>query len=156
MPVPSFDSMQEEPVSEDLEEACNQSSEIARKNKAETTSPFFSEGDYKLGFKDGAQWQKQRDNIPVSEDLEKAASIYMEQEMEKGAWYIDDITDDFYYRPVDLCSAFKAGANWQKQQDKQWLAEEHKNIFAKGRESMKEQMDEYLKDMSNEIDLIDD
>lgn len=31
-------------------------------------------------------------------------------------------------------------ANWQREQDKQWLAENHKHIFAQGRESMREQM----------------
>ena len=48
----------EEPVSEDLEEACEQLSEDARKHKAETSSPFFSQTDYKQGVMDGAKWQK--------------------------------------------------------------------------------------------------
>ena len=50
----------EEPISEDLEEACEQLSEDARKHKAETSSPFFSQTDYKHGVMDGAQWQKKQ------------------------------------------------------------------------------------------------
>jgi hypothetical protein len=50
--------MQEEPVSEDLEEACEQLAENARKHKAETLSPFFSQTDYRQGVMDGAKWQK--------------------------------------------------------------------------------------------------
>ena len=49
----------EDPVSEDLEEACAQLSEDARKHKAETSSPFFSQTDYKQGVMDGAKWQKE-------------------------------------------------------------------------------------------------
>ena len=52
-----LDTMQEEPVSEDLEEACEQLAENARKHKAETSSPFFSQGDYKQGVIDGAKWK---------------------------------------------------------------------------------------------------
>ena len=48
----------EEPVSEDLEDACEQLSENARKHKAETSSPFFSQTDYRQGVMDGAKWQK--------------------------------------------------------------------------------------------------
>lgn len=46
-----------EPVSEDLEEACEQLAENARKHKAETSSPFFSPTDYKQGVMDGAKWK---------------------------------------------------------------------------------------------------
>lgn len=53
-----IDSLQEEPVSEDLEDACEQLAEKARMHKAETTSPFFSQTDYKQGVIDGAKWQK--------------------------------------------------------------------------------------------------
>ena len=75
MPVPSLDVQEEpveqnlsnverigkdwkeEPVSEDLEEACEQLAENARKHKAETSSPFFSQTDYIQGVMDGAKWQ---------------------------------------------------------------------------------------------------
>lgn len=49
-----------EPVSDDLEEACEQLAENARKHKAETSSPFFSQTDYKQGVMDGTKWQKQQ------------------------------------------------------------------------------------------------
>ena len=75
MPVPSLDVQEEpveqnlsnverigkdwkeEPVSEGLEEACEQLAENARKHKAETSSPFFSQTDYIQGVMDGAKWQ---------------------------------------------------------------------------------------------------
>ena len=75
MPVPSLDVQEEpveqnlsnverigkdwkeEPVSENLEEACEQLAENARKHKAETSSPFFSQTDYIQGVMDGAKWQ---------------------------------------------------------------------------------------------------
>lgn len=47
----------EEPVSEELEEACEQLAENARKHKAETSSPFFSQTDYRQGVIDGVKWQ---------------------------------------------------------------------------------------------------
>ena len=50
----------EELVSEDLEEACEQLAENARKHKAETVSPFFSQTDYRQGVIDGAQWKKEQ------------------------------------------------------------------------------------------------
>lgn len=62
----------------------------------------------------------------VSEELEQAA-------VEAFKEIVDDERNSFL-------EIFKAGATWQKEQDKQWLAEEHKHIFAKGRESMKQQM----------------
>ena len=55
-----IDSLQEEPVSEDLEKACEQLAENARKHKAETSSPFFSQTDYKQGVIDGAKWKEKR------------------------------------------------------------------------------------------------
>ena len=68
--------LQEEPVSEDFEEACNQMSKAAIKSKCEAGNPFFSDGDYKLGFKAGAKWQKQKDD-------EMLTVVYMKGE-EKG------------------------------------------------------------------------
>lgn len=64
---------------------------------------------------------------PVSEDLEEAANEYKCQQA------LED------YRP-SLYKAFKAGAKWQKEQDKETieLAEDHA-MFA-GMEKMKEQM----------------
>lgn len=53
-------SLQEEPVSEELEGACEQLTENARKHKVETSSPFFSQTDYKQGVIDGANWQKKQ------------------------------------------------------------------------------------------------
>ena len=57
-----------EPVSKELEEACEQLAENARKHKAETSSPFFSQTDYRQGVVDGAKWQKAKDES-TTEDL---------------------------------------------------------------------------------------
>lgn len=51
-----------EHVSKDLENACEQLAENARKHKAETSSPFFSQTDYRQGVMDGAKWQKEKDD----------------------------------------------------------------------------------------------
>ena len=55
-----INSLQEEPVSEELKDACEQLAENARKHKAETSSPFFSQTDYRQGVMDGAKWQKEQ------------------------------------------------------------------------------------------------
>ncbi len=49
----------QEPVSEDLEEAINVYSEKERLRKAENESRFFSPADFASGFKAGAQWQEE-------------------------------------------------------------------------------------------------
>ena len=76
----------EEPVSEDFEEACNQMSDAARISKCEAGKPFFSDGDYKLGFKDGANWQKQKDDemltVVYMDGVEKGKKMTREQMME--------------------------------------------------------------------------
>lgn len=60
----------EEPVSEELEEACEQLAENARKRKTETSSPFFSQTDYRQGVMDGAEWQKEQiEEVLLSEVL---------------------------------------------------------------------------------------
>ena len=68
---------------------------------------------------------------PVSEDLEQAINTYLATyfggEKEKQEWpFITKMVIHF--------------AEWQKEQDKQWLAEEYKHIFAQGRDSMKQQI----------------
>ena len=55
-----INSLPEESVGEDLEEACEQLAENARKHKAETSSPFFNQTDYRQGVMDGAKWQFER------------------------------------------------------------------------------------------------
>ncbi len=78
---------------------------------------------------------------PVNEDLDKAALEHANKQLREAG-----VTDENCPRELAVAQAslmvsgFKAGANWQKEQDKQWLAENHKHIFAKGRDSMKQQM----------------
>lgn len=81
-------SKQEEPVSEDLEDVCEQLAENARKHKAETSSPFFCPTDYKQGVIDGAKWQKEQmqSTIELAEDHAMLAGMNkMEQEILKQA-----------------------------------------------------------------------
>ena len=47
-------------VSEELEDACKQLAENARKHKAETLSPFFSQTDYIQGVMDGVKWAERK------------------------------------------------------------------------------------------------
>ena len=62
------DSLQEESVSDNLEEACQQLAEKARIGKAKTISPFFSQTDYTQGVKDGAKWKKEHLWKPANGD----------------------------------------------------------------------------------------
>ena len=72
----------EEPVSEDLEEACEQLAENARKRKAETSSPFFSQTDYRQGVIDGAQWKNEQmianaiDGVVIFDYYDSGDKIY--------------------------------------------------------------------------------
>lgn len=81
-------SKKEESVSEDLEEACEQLAENARKHKAETSSPFFSQTDYIQGVMDGAKWQKKKDLETIETAIHHAyyngRSEMKEQMMEKA------------------------------------------------------------------------
>ena len=109
MPVPSLDVQEEpveqnlsnverigkdwkeEPVSEDLEEACEQLAENARKHKAETSSPFFSQTDYIQGVMDGAKWQKaklMKDVTEVTVHIDAGGYPYIPQ-MELYDYYKD-------------------------------------------------------------------
>lgn len=70
---------------------------------------------------------------PVSEDLEEATNNYV-LNVRKGYPRVMDETDRY------ICNAFKAGAKWQKEQDKETieLAEDHAMLA--GMEKMREQM----------------
>lgn len=81
-------------------------------------------------------WYEMLKKEPVSEDLEEFALQYAG-----------------HHAPYDSCmqeveDAVKAGANWQKQKDLKWLADNHKQIFNNGwadgyedgRDSMEEDM----------------
>ena len=76
----------DDPVSDDFEEACNQMSDAARISKCEAGKPFFSEEDYKLGFKAGANWQKKKDDemltVVYMDGVEKGKKMTREQMME--------------------------------------------------------------------------
>ena len=121
-------------------EICPESSACAlgdRKNcvlEEELVSKFNScvqEGDKIAVNEDGTRF-----NVSQLERVAKkeSASDEFEQEWKE---YFKCRGDVATVNIKDLARHF---VNWQREQDKQWLAEEHKHIFAKGRESMKEQM----------------
>lgn len=87
---------------------------------------------------------------PVSEDMWEASKQYALRQVLAST--DAEMTEQAYlslklFSGFEIAVAHKDGANWQKEQDKQWLAEEHKHIFAKGRDSMKQQM------MANAVDV---
>ena len=84
-----IDSLQEEPVSEELEEACEQLAENARKHKAETSSPFFSQTDYKQGVMDGAQWQEEK--------YQDAVEIAKKEVIEETAEWLTKHAKKYYF-----------------------------------------------------------
>ena len=74
-------------------------------------------------------WWEMLGEDPANEDLKKEIEIYMGTNLE---WDSDALRDPIESWGIKIARHFAA---WQKEQDKQWLAENHKHIFAKGRES---------------------
>lgn len=88
-------------------------------------------------------WINDLPKEPVSEDMWEASKQYALRQVLAST--DAEMTEQAYlslklFSGFEIAVAHKDGANWQKEQDKQWLAEEHKHIFAKGRDSMKQQM----------------
>lgn len=131
--------LDKDPVSEDLEEACEQLAENARKHKAETSSPFFSPTDYKQGVIDGAAWQKQKDSI-VSEGLEEASKEWLIPQLDKsyanyGEAKMMELTHFDGYAMLD---AIEFGAKWQKEKDDEEKVLTYKHCFEDCEEHIKE------------------
>lgn len=103
--------------------------------------------------------------VSINEDLDKASKEYehkrvYEEELERYSIYLDSLDEDEvpklkepsydtqYLLNQGFIDAFKAGANWQKEKDMKWLADNHKQIFNNGwaegyevgRDSMEEDM----------------
>ena len=99
-------SLQEEPVSEDFEEALAREWQGYNDRGAATVDALednTQELAFAKGFYRGSNWQKQKDSIPVSGDLEEASLEYFKQALKDG-----DKTK---------LDAFKAGAQWQKEKE---------------------------------------
>ena len=79
-------------------------------------------------------WWEMLGEEPANEDLEKEIEIYMGTNLE---CHSDALRYPIESWGIKIARHFAA---WQKEQDKQWLAENHKHIFAKGRDSMKQQI----------------
>jgi hypothetical protein len=117
MPVPSLD-VQEEPVSEGLEAAIDTYlATYFGGEKEKQDWPFLKK--MAIHF---ANWNKQKDGISASEDLEEAANNAVialvpsfGQKYSDGS-YVSCIRDSF--KREELIKLYKAGAVWQKQKDK--------------------------------------
>ena len=106
------------PVSEDLEKAAKEW------NAKALDTPFYMTLDNKgnpngvrqdytthaESFKAGAEWQKQKDSMPVSDDLEEAAKHYLYSNILYNDVYVGNPTDK------DCIEMFKAGAEWGRNQ----------------------------------------
>jgi hypothetical protein len=99
----------EEPVSENLEEACEQLSEDARKHKAETSSPFFSQTDYKQGVIDGAKWKEEQ----FEKNRLAACDRQTEEEAEMERDFCMGIIENEHRQPT-FDDAIKYGMRLQK------------------------------------------
>lgn len=117
--IKAIEYLQEEPMSEDLEEAAK---DYGIRQGAEL-KPFAIKF-----FKAGAKWGKNQAKVEiqaqsmaivhgcpeehVSEDLDEATNNYV-LNARKGYPRVMDETDRY------ICNAFKDGAKWQAEQDKQ-------------------------------------
>lgn len=126
-----INSLPEEPVSEDLEEAAEK---YAYENwqsddyhdGADDGLPFDAIGHTEKCFKAGAQWQKNIDKESISEDLEEVSMSYAQDVIRKGEeelrnQYKERYGLDFGKAIVspnlnkEIANHFKAGSQWQKE-----------------------------------------
>ena len=92
-----IDSLPEESVSDDLEEAMKQPAEETRLVKAKNGHPFFSEEDFKLGFSNGAQWKKEQ---------MMAKAVKREVKQDAGGYPYIDATELYDYdKDIPLAKA---------------------------------------------------
>lgn len=116
-----LDLLQEELISEELEKAANEWDAKA------SFTPFYMALDDKgnpngvkqdytthaESFKAGAKWQKQKDSMLVSEDLEKASYRFACKCHPLKTEYSTSSPNR------EVIEAFKAGAKWQKEKEKE-------------------------------------
>ena len=100
-----LDSLQEEPVSEELEEASRNYVD----NEEYGDDVYFS---IKASFKAGAKWQKKRDYIPLSDDINEVARQICNKVLNCE---IDYKEDDVVLSDEEEC--VKAGIRWQMQKE---------------------------------------
>lgn len=120
MPIPSFDSMQEEPVTSDFETALAKEWKGYNDRGAATVDALednTQELAFAKGFYRGWNYHKEK---PVSEDLENAAEIILKN-IEPDAFHIvnqgcmNEREEPAWSEELVL-KAIKAGAEWQKEQ----------------------------------------
>lgn len=162
-----IDSLQEEPVSiwHDASEKPNIKEKggifvITSSNGEYIGSRYYSHNDVTITFGNYDKWAYLNDLLnlsnvqrttknwkePVSEDLEEAAKHYLYSNILYDDVYVGNPTDK------DCIEMFKAGAEWQKEQDQSTieLAEDHAMLA--GMEKMKEQMMKDAADVTVHID----
>ena len=112
-----LDTLQEQPVCEELEEAAQhdaictytmpEDGDIEKVFKVQEARVF-----HEIGFKAGANWQKQQDSLHILETCKENGDSFTSEALEEAAKeYVDDTNpaDSFY-------DAFKDGALWMREQ----------------------------------------
>jgi hypothetical protein len=113
MPVPSLD-MQEEPVSEDFGSMADKYHKEVLIGECQMNDDMAGHCrlSYYLGLKDGAKWQKKRDYIPLSDNINEVARQICNKVLNCE---IDYKEDDVVLSDEEEC--VKAGIRWQMQKE---------------------------------------
>ena len=136
-----FNSLQEEPVSNDLEEAAWQ---YYDRNKPLMPSEFDLHKELIDFFKAGVRWKEQNDSnlseVLYRDNLDEMAEEY------SSCTYLEEVLGegDIEVLKARLKNTFKAGAQWQKERDQSTieLAEDH--AYLAGQEKIIEKACEWL------------
>lgn len=115
-----IDSIQEQPISEDWEEA-------AKQHSKQTFNGILIEDNIDA-FKAGSEWQRKKD-----QEIDKLTES---PDLDEASWKYSDRDGITYGQRYAMQIDFKAGAKWQKQQMKETLQTE----YEKGRFDMREEM----------------
>jgi len=99
-----LDTMPDEPISEDLEEAVN--AYIGYAPEVDESSSTYGK---RLAFKAGAQWQKQKDSMSINKDFEEVVKSLWNEINSGHDYSVIESYNVFYGLCLDI-------ANWQKEQ----------------------------------------
>lgn len=99
-----LDSLQDEPVSEDLEEAVN--AYIGYAPEVDESSSTYGK---RQAFKAGAKWQKQKDSMSINKDFEEVVKKLWNEINSGHEYSVIESYNVFYGLCLDI-------ANWQKEQ----------------------------------------
>jgi hypothetical protein len=148
-----IDSLSEEPVNEDFEEALTEC--VNRRLEIDE----FVDDSIKFAFIEGAEWQKQKDQesscdvncTPKSDDLEEAADKYAENH----GFRVPYDGSNKFYDDVDVKASkegFIAGAEWQKDKMNLLLQTEYeKGMFDLNKAMMKDAVELHIIESFNPV-----